>query len=91
MGLKTRADPPYTEFLRGETAVGGMYPLGPDAPDVAPNWMVYFRTEDCDAAASRARSGNGEVLVGPRDLPGVGRFAVLQDPQGAAFSVIALA
>lgn len=87
-GLKTSPD--YTEFLRGETAVGGMYVLGPEAGDVPSNWMVYFQTADCDAMAARAKAEKGEVLVGPKDIPGVGRFAVIQDPQGAAFAVITL-
>jgi predicted enzyme related to lactoylglutathione lyase len=90
-GLKASTDAPYTEFLREATAVGGMYALGPGAADVPPNWMVYFQTSDCDAVAARAKSLQGEVLVEPKDIPGVGRFAVLQDPQGAAFSVIHLA
>lgn len=89
--LKASSDAPYTEFLRGGTAVGSLYALPSDAPDVPPNWMVYFRTADCDAAAAQARNAKGEVLVGPKDIPGVGRYAVLQDPQGAAFSVVQLA
>lgn len=89
-GLRSRADFPYTEFLRGETPIGGMYVLGPDAPDVSSNWMIYFQTADCDASAARVKAGKGEVLVAPSDIPGVGRFAVLEDPQGAAFSVIRL-
>jgi len=86
-----RSGEPYVEILRGSTPIGGMYVIGPEAPDVAPNWMVYFQTQDCDATAAKARSASGEVLVGPKDIAGVGRFAVLQDPQGAAFSVVTLA
>jgi predicted enzyme related to lactoylglutathione lyase len=67
-----------------------MYALGADAHDVPSNWMVYFRTADCDATAARAKKERGEVLVAPRDIPDVGRFAVLQDPQGAAFAVVTL-
>ena len=90
-GWTLKTSPDYTEFLRGGTAVGGMYALGPQAPDVPSNWMVYFQTADCDATAAKARSGKGEVLVGPKDLPGVGRFAVVQDPQGAAFAIVTVA
>jgi hypothetical protein len=89
-GWTLKTSPDYTEFLRGGTAVGGMYGLGPQAPDVPSNWMVYFQTPDCDATAAKARSVNGAVLVGPKDIPGVGRFAVVQDPQGAAFAIITL-
>jgi len=86
-----KATPGYTEFLRGGTAVGGMYALGAGAADVPPNWMVYFQVSDCDGTSHSAQSLGGEVLVTPKDIPGVGRFAVLQDPQGAAFSIIRLA
>ena len=68
-----------------------MYALGPDAKDVPPSWMIYFRTSDCDQTAARAQSLGGHVLVRPKDIPSVGRFAVIQDPQGAAFAVIQLA
>jgi predicted enzyme related to lactoylglutathione lyase len=90
-GLKPSADLSYTEFLLGTAAIGGMYALGPGAADVPPSWMAYFQTLDCDATAARAKSLMAEVLVEPRDIPGVGRFAVIQDPQGAALSVIQLA
>lgn len=89
-GWGLKATPGYTEFLLGETAVGGMYALGPAAPDVPPNWMIYFQASDCDATAAKAKAEQGEVLVGPKDIPGVGRFAVLQDPQGAAFAIVTL-
>jgi predicted enzyme related to lactoylglutathione lyase len=89
--LKASADSSYTEFLRGEAAIGGMYALPPGSADVPPNWMIYFQTSDCDDTADRAKALHGEVLVGPKDMLGVGRFAVLQDPQGAAFSIIELA
>jgi predicted enzyme related to lactoylglutathione lyase len=87
-GWGLRTSPGYTEFLRGETAVGGMYTLGPDAPDVSSNWMLYFQSADCDATAAKAGGEGGEVLVAPKDIPRVGRFAVLQDPQGAAFAIV---
>jgi predicted enzyme related to lactoylglutathione lyase len=52
--------------------------------------MVYFAVEDTDAAAGRAVELGGTVSVPPTDIE-PGRFAVLGDPQGAVFSVLALA
>jgi len=46
--------------------------------------------DDCDAAAARAESLGGKLLMPAMDIPGVGRFAVLFDPQGAEFAVIRL-
>jgi predicted enzyme related to lactoylglutathione lyase len=43
---------------------------------------------DPDATVAKAKELGASVLVEPMDIPGVGRFAVLQDPQGAAFGVI---
>jgi predicted enzyme related to lactoylglutathione lyase len=56
--------------------------------DVPAHWMVYFAVDDVDATSARVKELGGEVVVGPDDIPKVGRFAVLRDPQGAHFSVI---
>jgi uncharacterized protein len=53
-------------------------------------WVTYFAVADCDAAVARARELGGTVLAGPENAPGIGRWATLQDPQGAVFSVIAM-
>jgi predicted enzyme related to lactoylglutathione lyase len=51
-------------------------------------WLAYFTVADCDRAVTTARAATGRVTIGPRDIPNVGRFAVLVDPQGAEFAVI---
>jgi predicted enzyme related to lactoylglutathione lyase len=81
----------YTEFHIGDRGVAGMMPMVGDAwPAEIPNhWMVYFAVDDCDAAASLVEELGGKVVVPPTDVP-PGRFAVLNDPQGAVFSLIAL-
>ena len=43
---------------------------------------------DCDAAAAKAAELGGEVLFGPQNIA-VGRFAVVRDPTGAVFQVVA--
>jgi len=72
-------------------AVAGMMPMDGEQwpPELPAHWMVYFAVEDADAAAARAVELGGAVAVDPFDTP-VGRIAVLNDPLGAAFSVIAL-
>ena len=57
---------------------------------VPPNWMPYFACDDVDALTAKAKTVGGQVVVEPQDIPEVGRFAVLIDPQGAAFSAIQL-
>jgi hypothetical protein len=78
----------YTTFLVGERANGGMMQIQPDWGDMPPSWSVYFAVEDCDAAVEKAQSLGGKLFVPPTDIPDTGRFAMVQDPQGAAFYLI---
>lgn len=47
--------------------------------------MGYIGVEDVDAYAARVKESGGSILRPPDDIPGVGRFAVLADPDGAVF------
>lgn len=75
----------------GETMVAGLCAPFPGAPPAPPHWGVYITVEDADASAARCVSLGGKTLVAPMDVPTVGRMAVLQDPQGAVFCVMAYA
>lgn len=86
---RTKDSPDYTEWHLGENAVGGMRP-SQAPPEVPSFWLPYFAVDDCDASVSKAGSLGGVVIVPPMDIEHVGRFAVLQDPQGATFAVIRL-
>jgi predicted enzyme related to lactoylglutathione lyase len=78
----------YTELLNEGVPIGGMMKMGDQyPPGVPPHWLTYFAVDDCDASASKAASLGGTTLVGPMDIPNTGRFAVVQDPQGAVFAV----
>jgi predicted enzyme related to lactoylglutathione lyase len=78
---------PYWGVYRGERLNGGMMPLPPGAP--APShWLVYFGTDDVDAAADQISSAGGTVMVPPQEVPG-GRILVAEDPQGAVFALLA--
>jgi predicted enzyme related to lactoylglutathione lyase len=80
----------YTYFKQGERRNGGMMRITPDMGPIPPHWAVYFAVDDCDAKTALASQLGGKVLVPPSDVPDVGRFAILQDPQGAAFAIIRL-
>ena len=88
-GMQEPKDPsmPYTEIQRGGQSIGGIYPKPPELAHVPPNWTVYFMVESCDTSAAKAKSLGGQLVVPPSDMPKVGRFAVVQDPQGATFSI----
>ena len=49
--------------------------------------MPYVEVDNVDATADKAKSLGATVIVGPDDIPGTGRFAVIQDPQGATFGI----
>ena len=80
-------DMPYHEFHLGDTPVGGMLPMPPQVPaEVPSHWLVYYGADDVDASAVRVQELGGQLAAGPMDYPG-GRFAVVLDPQGAAFGL----
>jgi hypothetical protein len=59
----------------------------PDASGTPPNWLIYVGTPSVDATCSQAQGLGAKVLKAPAEIPNVGRFAVLSDPQGATFAV----
>jgi uncharacterized protein len=73
------------------SAQGGIMPLSPEmaAAGATVRWQPYFEVADCDAAAAAVTANGGTLVVPVNDVPGVGRFAVALDPDGAQFAVIA--
>ena len=52
-------------------------------------WIAYFAVADVDATVATRRASSAASVIAPAfDAPGVGRIAVLSDPQGASFAVI---
>ena len=78
----------YTIFKKGGTGVGGMMTATPDMKLTHPYWLVYFAVEDCDKSAARAEQLGGKTRLKPTDIPNIGRFAVLTDPQNAWFAIL---
>lgn len=78
----------YAEAKVGERVVAGAMPRRPGMPaEVPDHWLVYFGSADLDADTARAAELGATTVVGPTEIPGTGRFAVLVDPQGAAFAL----
>ena len=73
----------YTILQSGNRDVGGVMAHGADK-GVPPSWLAYCTVQDVDAAAKKALALGGRVMQPPTDIPTVGRFAVVIDPQGAA-------
>jgi uncharacterized protein len=80
----------YTAWQLGDRPVGGLLQMDHLGGGLSPHWMTHFGVADCDAAADRAVALGGTVRIPPSDIPEVGRFATIQDPVGAAFSIIRL-
>ncbi len=78
----------YAEAQVAGRTIAGVMPRRADMPaDVPDHWLVYFGSSDVDADAKRVAELGGTVLAQPMDIPGMGRFAVFMDPQGAAFAI----
>jgi predicted enzyme related to lactoylglutathione lyase len=92
-GWKTKTDSgatAYTEIMNGDEHIGGIMQIQPQMGPMPPNWGIYIAVADCDGTAQKATSLGGRQYVPPTDIPHVGRFAVLSDPQGAVFNIIKL-
>jgi uncharacterized protein len=78
---------PYTLFSIGPAVVGGLMPIPEEARAMGarPGWMGYIGVADVDAMAARVQAAGGVLHRPPADIPGIGRFAVVADPHGAAF------
>ena len=63
-------------------------PADARAQGVPSNWLAYIGSPDVDATAKQAERAGAKVLMPPTDIPTVGRFAIVQDPQGAVFGIL---
>ncbi|MFI6447336.1 VOC family protein [Kitasatospora sp. NPDC050543] len=81
--------PGYYSLNVGDRTVGGAQPVPDYLPDgTLPHWMAYFSVDDCDSTVDALVKAGGSVIQPPFDMP-AGRMAVVQDPQGALFALIA--
>jgi hypothetical protein len=78
----------YTEFKHNDESIAGAMEMNPMVPAEVPSyWLVYFRVDDIDSSFKKAVDAGGREMMAPQEFPG-GRFAILSDPQGAAFGLI---
>lgn len=81
----------YHEISVGEgKRFGGMYQMTAEFGDMPSHWMSYVAVDDVDASAKRVEELGGKVCVPPTDIPGTGRFCVINDPAGATLSLVTL-
>lgn len=78
----------YTLIKVDGEEVGGM--VSPPSGDTQKpcGWGIYVTVTDVDETARKAPEFGGKVLVQPSDIPRVGRFCIIEDPQGAVITAI---
>lgn len=79
---------PYTILNAGDRPVAGLmkFPEG-GCSEGEPGWIGYIAVDDVDGFVAKVEGRGGRLHVGPMDIPEVGRFAVVADPQGAVFAL----
>ena len=89
-GLEEWDQADYTMWTASGVPLGGINPITPEqaAQGVPPHWLAYVTVDDVEGTTNKVRSLGGQVMHGPESIPGVGRFAIIQDPQGAILAII---
>lgn len=87
---KMDGDFDYSFWWAGDKMVGGVMELPPSAVEMGspPSWLAYIEVPNCDETVAQAEKLGATVLMPAKTMEQAGRFAVLQDPQGAVFAVI---
>jgi predicted enzyme related to lactoylglutathione lyase len=79
--------PGYTIWMAGQTQIGGLMAQPAEQSSAQPHWLVYIGTPNVDSTCTQAQALGAKLCKAPSDIPNVGRYAVLADPQGATFAV----
>ena len=82
-------DKDYSLWTTGGAPFAGLFRLSEALRQAGtpPNWLPYIEANSVDDTATLAASIGGKIVHGPEDIPNTGRFALLQDPQGANFGI----
>ena len=78
----------YTIATAGEMMVGGIMAIPAQAKGMPSAWGAYITVDNVDALIPRVEKLGGKIVVPPMDIPDLGRFVVIRDPQGAMVSLI---
>jgi len=77
----------YLHIQNGETMIGGIPPAASRNPHAPAHWLIYWYVDDVDASAKRAKDLGATFYLPPTTIEGVGRMAVMADPQGAVSAI----
>ncbi|THB63571.1 MAG: VOC family protein [Desulfovibrio sp.] len=84
------AGQPYATAKHGYDQLAGIMPMAPNAKNIPPNWGAYVTVSHMVEALERVAALGGRVLIPETPIEGLGSFALVQDPQGAVFSLFTL-
>ena len=74
---------PYTMYKKGGKLVGGMLEIPEGNPNnLKPHWMCYITVSNMEETMTMVEQEGGKRIVDPVDMPGLGRFGMIQDPTG---------
>lgn len=86
--IKASQLPGYHEIFNEGRAQGGMMVMGDEFDaDIPPTWNVYYSVQDLDASLKKVTEHGGQVHM-QTETQGVGKFALIVDPQGAMLYLI---
>jgi len=77
----------YTELELDGNPIGGVARLQGKQAGTPAHWTAYFQVSDCRESTARARNLGASILLDCQEIPAVGRFSMMADPQGAVFSI----
>jgi predicted enzyme related to lactoylglutathione lyase len=76
----------YYMLKLGNQGLGGIWPQ--PLPNHLPAWFTYWFVKSCARTVAKAKRLRGKVVLGPITVPETCQFAIIRDPQGAAFGVL---
>jgi uncharacterized protein len=90
IGQPMPGDVEYRQIMAGDEAVAGVLRLTDEMCQhgARATWLGYVGVDDVDQTLARLRRLGGSVLMPAQDVPDVGRFAMVADPQGVPFYIM---
>ena len=80
---------PYIFLMNEGDMIGGMMPISEEMRKnkIMPSWTPSVGVENVDATAAKAAELGGKIVAPPMDIPDIGRYAIIQDPQGMSLAI----
>ncbi len=86
-GWQAHVTSEYTEWVLGESHIGGMSKIQDDWGPILPHWTACIMVGNVDETIKTANELGAKTTVEPMDIPGTGRYAMFEDPQGAQLAI----